>query len=145
MLRLSSKSELAQFDELDRQDHASSYVIPTALEKHVRYFDDPDITYLTIENNEGEFCGYFILVHESDLSSVEFRRIVIDQSMLGIGQASILEMENYCWKNLKAKRIWLDVFDDNVIAKHIYQKLGYKKFKNQAYLERNLEFYGKNL
>jgi RimJ/RimL family protein N-acetyltransferase len=145
LLRQSTKEELALFHKLDQQSHAAQYVMKTGLKKHQQYFNDPNITYLTITSDEVKVLGYFMLVNEPDLNSVEFRRILIDQSKLGIGQASIFEMEIFCRNNFNAKRIWLDVFDDNVIGKHIYKKLGYKKFKEQTYLERTLEFYEKNL
>jgi len=67
---------------------------------------------------------------------VEFRRVLIDHNNLGIGQTAITEMEKYCKNNLKAKRIWLDVYQDNAIGKHIYEKFGYTIFKQQAEGER---------
>lgn len=145
LLRVSNIDELELFDKLDQQSHAARYVMQTGLKKHREYFNDPNITYLTIINDEQEVSGYFILVNDQKLKSVEFRRILIDESKLGIGQISIFEMEDFCRKNFKAKRIWLDVFDDNVIGKHIYRKLGYKKFNEQSYAERVLEFYEKNI
>ena len=145
MLRLSTKNELEVFDKLDNQAHASNFVAKTGLKLHQRYFDDPDITYLSIDNENGEFSGYFILVLESKISSVEFRRILIDRNKLGIGQSAIEEMEQYCKDNFNVERIWLDVYEDNKIGKHIYVKLGYSKFKEQLDGERKLEFYEKNL
>jgi hypothetical protein len=119
-LRPSKKDELEIFDEMDRQDHARKFVIQTGIETHQNYFRDPKITYLSIEKSSGEFCGYFILVLESDSGGVEFRRIIVDQKKSGIGQAAIIEMENYCKNEFNVNRIWLDVFEDNEIGKHIY-------------------------
>lgn len=145
MLRLSTVDELIFFDQLDLQSHAAKFVAKTGFDTHQEYFDDPNITYLSIDNDEGDVVGYFILVRELHTKSVEFRRILIDQTRLGIGQVVISEMENYCRKNFETERIWLDVYEDNVIGKHIYVKLGYKKFKEQCEAGRTLEFYDKNL
>ena len=145
MLRPSTKSELATFDQLDRQNHAVNFVARTGLKLHETYFDDPNIRYLSIENSMGELSGYFILVVEALNQSVEFRRVLIDHNNLGICQTAITEMEKYCKNNLKAKRIWLDVYQDNAIGKHIYEKFGYTKFKQQAEGERVLQFYEKTL
>lgn len=144
-LRLSRTEELEIFDEMDRQAHARKFVIQTGIETHREYFSDPKISYLSIENSRGEFCGYFILVHEADTDSVEFRRILIDQEHRGIGQAAIEEMENYCKENLSAKRIWLDVYEDNEIGMHIYEKMGYVRFKEEPAGNRSLFFYEKAL
>jgi len=145
LLRLSTKSELEIFDHLDHQSHAVSFVAKTGLKLHQSYFNDPGINYLSIENDNGEFSGYFILVIESLNQSVEFRRILIDHENLGIGQIAIAEMEKYCKDNFNVKRIWLDVYEDNAIGKHIYEKLGYKKFSEQSEGERVLQFYEKAL
>jgi RimJ/RimL family protein N-acetyltransferase len=144
-LRASKTEELAIFDELDRQSHARQYVIQTGLAAHQESFSDPCVTYLSIENSDGEFCGYFILAHEPDSDSVEFRRILIDKNKRGIGQAAISEMESYCQRQFNAKRIWLDVFEDNEIGMHIYEKAGYKRFKEELYEGRRLYFYEKAL
>ena len=144
-LRPSSREELDMFDTMDRQAHARDYVLQTGIETHRQYFDDPGITYLSIEDHRGEFCGYFILVLENATGSVEFRRILIDRDRRGIGQAAIIEMEGYCRHTLNAKRIWLDVFEDNEVGIHIYEKMGYTRFKQQRLDGRQLYFYEKPL
>ena len=144
-LRQSKREELEIFDEMDRQDHARNFVIQTGLETHQEYFNDVRIIYLSIENTSGEFCGYFILALEPDTESVEFRRILIDQKKRGIGQAAIAEMESYCKNEFNVKRIWLDVYEDNEIGKHIYKKMGYKQFKERLIEGRRLYFYEKTL
>lgn len=144
-LRPSKREELEIFDEMERQDHAHNFVIQTGLETHQKNFSDSKITYLSIENGNGEFCGYFILVLEADAGSVEFRRILIDQQKRGIGQAAITEMENYCRNKFNVRRIWLDVFEDNEIGMHIYEKLGYAWFKEESVEGRKLYFYEKAL
>ena len=77
--------------------------------------------------------------------SVEFRRILIDQNRRGIGQAAIAAMENYCREQWNPKRIWLDVFEDNEIGRHIYQKLGYARFGEDIFDGRKLLFFEKQL
>lgn len=70
---------------------------------------------------------------------------MIDRDNLGIGQIAMAEMEKYCKNNLNVQRTWLDVYEDNVIGKHIYEKLGYTKFKEQPEGKRGLQFYEKAL
>lgn len=144
-LRRSKRDELEVFDEMDRQDHARNFVIQTGIETHQKYLSDPKIIYLSIEDGRAELCGYFILVLESESGSVEFRRILIDQKKRGIGQAAISEMENYCKHKFNVKRIWLDVYEDNEIGMHIYEKMGYERFKEKLVGGRKLYFYEKDL
>ncbi len=144
-LRLSSRSELEIFDQIDRQAHARKFITQIGIKAHHDLFDEPNITYLSIENSEGELSGYFVLVLESGNQSLEFRRISIDQSKRGVGQVAIKEMESYSQKVFGVKRIWLDAFEDNAIGRHIYEKLGYKQFKEAQRNGRKLLFYEKNL
>ena len=144
-LRPSKSEELEIFDALDRQQHARNFVNQTGLKTHQKNFIDPRITYLSIDNSNDEFCGYFILALESDAGSIEFRRILIDQQQRGIGQAAIIEMENYCKRNFNARRIWLDVYSNNVIGMHIYEKMNYERFKEKPVEGRKLYFYAKAL
>ena len=144
-LRLSTKEELEIFDEMDRQSHAINFVTQTGIKAHQKYYDEPNITYLSIENSGGELSGYFVLVAEPDTASVEFRRILIDQNKRGVGQTAILEMENYCRRELGVKRIWLDVYEDNAIGRHVYEKLGYQQFREELEAGRKLLFYEKAL
>jgi len=144
-LRVATREELERFDMLDRQPHARTFVNQTGLEQHQVNFADPNITYLCIEREAGDFCGYFILVDEPGTASVEFRRILIDQHKRGVGQAAIAAMENYCKLHLAAQRIWLDVYEDNTIGMHIHKKLGYQRFKEEVVEGRILYFYDKNV
>ena len=144
-LRRSKREELETFDEMDRQDHARNFVIQTGIESHQEYFDDPGITYLSIENANAEFCGYFILVPEPDNDSAEFRRILVDGRKRGIGQAAISEMESYCKNEFGVNRIWLDVYEDNEIGIHVYEKLGYRRFGEECVDGRKLYLYEKAL
>ena len=145
LLRPSKRDELETFAGMERQAHANRFVNPTDLETHQNNFDNGEVTYLSIENSSGEFLGYFILVVEPDTESVEFRRILIDQNKRGVGQIAIAEMENYCRERLNVKRIWLDVYEDNAIGMHIYEKMGYKQFDVELVGGRKLLFYEKTL
>jgi RimJ/RimL family protein N-acetyltransferase len=144
-LRPAKREELESFDDLDCQIHARRFVIQTGIETHRKCFGDPGISYLSIENGDGEFCGYFILVPETDKDSVEFRRILVDREKRGIGQAAITEMENYCRNEFRVKRIWLDVYEDNQVAMHVYEKLGYRRFGEERVDGRKLYLYEKTL
>ena len=85
------------------------------------------------------------MVIEANTESIEFHRIVIDEKCREIGQLAIGEMGNYCRNVLSAKRIWLDVYEDNLPGKHIYERLGYRKYKENTCDGRKLLYYEKDL
>lgn len=144
-LRQSAARELKLFVSMELQTHASQFVNSADLESHQMKFNQPNIIYLSIDNDACAVSGFFILAIESDNESIEFQRIVIDEKYRGIGQLAIRAMENYCRNVLNAKRIWLDVYADNLKGMHIYEKLGYEKFKECNCDERKLLFYQKRL
>ena len=142
-LTLADKGQLEKFDRMDRLPHAIRFVFQIGLEGHLRNFQDPNVRYLNIENEIGNFLGYFILAHEPEYDSVEFRRILLDPDARGVGQQAIAAMEAYCLIQYETKRIWLDVYQDNEIGIHIYQKLGYQRFDKSMHNGRELWFYQK--
>ena len=144
-LRTSTRSELTIFDEMDRQDHAVKFITQIGLKKHNQFFDDPSITYLSIENHSGELSGYIVLVLEGDNESLELRRILIDQTKRGVGQAAIRETEKYGREKFGVNRIWLDAFEDNAVGRHIYEKSGYRQFDVGLTEGRKLIFYEKEI
>jgi ribosomal protein S18 acetylase RimI-like enzyme len=144
-LRKSHKAELKTFAEMELQPHAEAFINSVDLTRHDKDFETDNIIYLSIVNDNFELVGYFILAQEPDTNTIEFRRILIDQQQRGIGQIAIRKMESYCRENLSADRIWLDVYDDNHKGKHIYQKLGYQRFKEGEFEGRKLLYYQKTL
>ena len=145
VLRRSNTEDLEKFIVLDRQEDVYNYIIKYSIDDYSDFFNDPRIICLTINDSKEEFAGYIILALEDDNYSVEFRRIVIDEEKRGIGQTAIKLMEEFCIGELNAGRIWLDVFEHNKRGLHVYQKLGYSKFKEEQYKGKNLHFYEKSL
>ena len=137
--------QLAIFDEMDQQSHAVRFVFQIGLHEHQRIFANPDVDYLNIVHEAQGFCGYIILANEPSTQSVEFRRILLDQNSLGVGQAAMTAMESYCKQHYRPKRIWLDVYEDNAVGLHIYEKFGYQRFDQKRHDGRWLYFYEKFL
>ena len=141
-LRETFEDEVPSLCKLDQQPHACDYIIATPESTHRGNLADKSIIYLTIVDQNEEMAGYFILVREPE-HSIEFRRILIEASRRGIGQTAITLMEDYCWNELDASRIWLDVFEDNSRGIHIYEKMGYRYFRTVWYEGRKLFYYEK--
>lgn len=144
-LRESKQAELETFMKMEQQSHAKAFINGADLVTHQRNFKDRNIVYLSIISKNGDLAGYFILALASTKKEIEFRRILIDQHHRGIGQVAITKMETYCREKLAYKNIWLDVYVENLKGIHIYEKLGYKRFREEIYNGRKLLFYQKAL
>ena len=104
-----------------------------------------EMIYLRIVDRSA-LAGFFILRLDPDGRSVEFRRVVVAPEHRGIGQAAITAMERYCRGELGRERIWLDVFEENPRARHVYQKLGYRHFGHDVFADgRPLLLFEKDL
>ena len=130
---------------MERQPHATSFVSANSIAEHESAFAASDIRYLTILDHEEAPVGFFILALEDDNETVEFRRIVVDSSRRGVGQVALGLMEDYCRTMLERSKIWLDVFDDNEVGIHIYEKFGYVLDRTEPFNGRTLRFYSKDL
>jgi RimJ/RimL family protein N-acetyltransferase len=143
-LRLSLPEELREFRDMERDEGSRAFVTQYSLARHRQEFAREDIIYLSIYRH-GELAGFFILALDPDRSSVEFRRIVVADRDAGIGQPAIRAMETYCSAQLGCRRIWLDVFETNQRARHVYEKLGYRLFGDSLLDGRKLLLYRKQL
>ena len=65
-------------------------------------------------------CG--ILRH---FQSLEFRRIVITDKGKGYGRESLRLIKKMAFEELSAHRLWLDVKDHNLRARHVYEAEGF--------------------
>ena len=131
-LKKSSEKDIPSFIEMEKSDGTAQFITPYSFQQHQQEMRQSDVKYLSIMNNEA-LAGFIILATNADLGSVEFRRIVVASKGNGIGQLAIGAMEVYCTNVLSCSRIWLDVFESNKRGQHIYQKLGYRKFKSEPY------------
>ena len=141
----SKLSQLPSFVGIEHQAHARNFVTCSELSVHEQQFARDDFIYLTILSNHDSIAGFFILKLESDNKTVEFARIAIDENYLGVGQIAINAMEEYVLQTLDREKIWLDVYEDNLKGKHVYEKLGYNYFKKEDRSGRGLLFYEKDL
>ena len=114
---------------MNTQSHVGVHLSLKSLVTHQQEFQQQDIIYLSIVNHKKDLAGYIVLIKENHGDSIQLRRILIDQAFLGIGQEAMIALEHYCMTTLSIKRIWLDVFKNNVRAIHLYEKLNYHIFK----------------
>ncbi|WP_026970487.1 GNAT family N-acetyltransferase [Aliagarivorans marinus] len=128
---------------MEAMPEVAAFITLYTAEQHLAGMRNPDITYLAIVHSD-ELAGYMLLVEEHG-SSVELRRLVVSQRGLGIGQQAMLAMEEYCQQALGCSRIWLDVYASNERGRHVYHKLGYRQFDEQAYRGQRLLLLEKHL
>ncbi len=80
-----------------------------------------------VEENS-RLVGFILLAGlYSDNNSIEFKRIVVSDKGKGYGSKAIQLIKKKCFGEYNCNRLWLDVFEFNLMAIHIYEKHGFRK------------------
>jgi len=106
----------------------SEFIGQYDFDRHKAVIDSNDEMHLSIfDKSDNSLVGHIILAGlKSTSDSIEFRRIVVSKKGKGFGKDSINLIKKYCFEDLKAHRIWLDVLEDNIRAIEIYKSYGFK-------------------
>lgn len=92
---------------------------------HQHQVNDPDYAYYTVEQGE-KLAGYVILRGLSSINhSLELKRIVIADPGNGLGRQVLRAVIDRAFGEFRAQRLWLDVYEDNHRARHVYRSLGF--------------------
>jgi len=145
IVKKSKPEELEEFFKINTQNHIENHLNIKSLAMHQKEFKNGNNVFLSIFLSSGKLAGYITLVKGNHINTIQFKRIAINESFLGIGQKAIIAMENYCTNAFTLNRIWLDVYKNNSKAIHIYKKLGYKIFKQGEECSRDVLFFEKIL
>jgi ribosomal protein S18 acetylase RimI-like enzyme len=124
------------------QGEARNFIIPYPLDRHEAEFAKPDVVYKSISRG-GQHIGFLILVLDSDARSVELRRIVVTESGRGYGKRVVSMIDDICRDEFGRVRVWLDVFETNERARHLYEQCGYRRFGESEHEGRSLLLYEK--
>ena len=135
------REELGRICEME-QGEARNFIIPYPLNRHQAEFARPDVVYKSIWRG-GQHIGFLILVLDSDARSVEFRRIVVTEPGRGYGKRVVGMIDDICRHELGRARVWLDVFETNERARHVYEQCGYRRFGKSEHEGRTLLLYEK--
>jgi RimJ/RimL family protein N-acetyltransferase len=146
MLRELDAAYIDEIMRLEADPIAGQFIQAYSRERHVEEFARPDIRYLGIETDSvpPQLDGFILLKLEKE-SSVEFRRIVVAKKNKGTGRKAIDALHVYCRERLNASRIWLDFFENNLRAKHVYLRAGYVPSGESELNGRRLIIMTKNL
>jgi len=106
------------------KDPANIFVHSSDAETHHANLHDKKHHYLIAENGERASLGYAILV-EGENGRLEWKRIIVARRGDGIGSAFMAAVLNYVFNEGLAETVWLDVYEKNDRARHVYKKLGF--------------------
>ena len=126
-LRPASADEVDYIYQLEARPENSQYVMGYSRERHLQVIESPDEELLIIvDRSNGQPLGFVILAGLTNPNlSLEFRRLVVGDKGKGIGRQAVKLVIHYCFETLRFHRLWLDVYEDNHKAIHLYQSIGF--------------------
>ncbi|MEM7653364.1 MAG: GNAT family N-acetyltransferase, partial [Pseudomonadota bacterium] len=114
---------------LERAPGFREFMLPWPREKHQHAMADSTYRYLLMEARSEaakDIRGFVILqVLGEDRPAVEIIRIAANPPGSGIGEHVLALIKTLAFDALGARKLWLDVFDYNERARHVYRKAGF--------------------
>lgn len=112
-----------------RPDHAV-FIGHWPRDRHLRNLGDPDM-YYTVAEDDGGHGGLMAFAILAGLTgparSIELLRLAVAEADRGLGKPLLRRLMALAFTELGANRFWLDVFDDNARARHVYRTVGFRE------------------
>jgi diamine N-acetyltransferase len=127
ILRLATPDDIPATFALERTPMAREFVGQWSEERHHATLGSGDARYYVSETEWGELQAYAILRGIQETSrAIELKRIVVAVPERGLGRSILKELVRIAFRELGAHRLFLDVYEDNARARHIYESLGFQ-------------------
>jgi len=124
--RLATVADIPAIMSLEGNPVARQFVGQWSEDRHRATLTGSDGRYYVNEDG-GAIDAYVILRGLSeDSRSIELKRVVVAAPGQGLGRRILTEVIRIAFRELGAHRLFLDVFEDNDRARHLYESLGFK-------------------
>jgi len=126
-LRATTEADWPFVIAAERAEDNRAFVAQLTRAEHAAVLTNPDMRHLIIERLADQTpVGYILLAGVSNSHQcIEFRRIVITEKGQGYGRQALQLVKQFAFETLAAHRLWLDVKDYNVRARHVYEAEGF--------------------
>lgn len=126
-LRSTRREDLSFVRAAEAAAENRGYVEQWSEADHSACVDADDCCHLLIEDDRESPIGYVILEGLRDPGrAMLLRRIVVVRKGEGIGRRAVKAIMRYCFETLGFRRLWLEVHDDNMSARTLYEHLGFR-------------------
>lgn len=105
-----------------------SYIGSWSADEHLRMMENPDTEYFVARDGNGVVEGFAILQGiQSEHRNLHLKRIAVRVSNRGLGRVLLGFVTARAFLHHHAHRFWLDVFDTNGRARHLYATHGFRE------------------
>lgn len=125
LLRPAVSADIPHIVALERTPLARNFVGQWTEERHRAALTGDDARYLVSDSASGEVAAYAILRGLAETSgAIELKRLVVAVPGRGLGRKILEELIAIAFEEIRAHRFFLDVYEDNARARHLYENLG---------------------
>ena len=118
--------DISRIADLERTPEFRAFVGSWSEEEHLKILNDPDAAYLVLEDETGQVIGFALLRGlRAEHNSLELKRIVIGVPNQGFGKKFLEVIVAKAFDEYGMHRVWLDVFETNARARHVYRAFGF--------------------
>jgi ribosomal protein S18 acetylase RimI-like enzyme len=134
LLRPANPNDIPSIVALERLPESTQFVGQWSEERHRATLASPDARYFVNEaesreanqTDTGPLRAFAILRGLKETSgSIELKRLVVHPPGQGLGRQILAELIRIAFDQFHAHRLFLDVFDDNLRARHLYRKFDF--------------------
>lgn len=127
-LRVACPEDIPLIAAMERIPEYRTFVGNWPEDEHRERMASADCRYFVAAQESGELSGFAILRGlTSPHRSIRLQRIVVAIPGCGVGNTLLRGILDYVFQQLKAHRLWLDVFETNTRAQHVYESLGFRR------------------
>lgn len=127
-LRAGTAADIPFIVSIEHAPSLHEYVGQWTREEHAAAMKDLDTRYLIPLEDSSEPLGYIILRGlQSEHCSLELKRVVMQSPGSGRGKLALQLLLQKVFEEFGAHRLWLDVFETNSRAQHVYRSLGFQQ------------------
>jgi ribosomal protein S18 acetylase RimI-like enzyme len=123
-LREASVRDLDFILSLEGEPSVRRLIHPWRLDEHLAAIVDPERGHMIVES-AGLAVGFVIIAGLHLAPSIEVKRLAVSRRSEGFGRAAMLAAIEWISLLRRGRPIWLDVYDDNVVARSLYVSVGF--------------------
>jgi diamine N-acetyltransferase len=126
VLRPARIEDILAIAALERLPGSRGFVGQWSTERHRLTLTSDDARYFVSEAESGGLSAFAILRGlAEDSGAIELKRIVVAAPGRGFGRQILTELVRMAFEDFHAHRLFLDVCEDNAVARHLYESLGF--------------------
>lgn len=127
-LRRAAEADLDWLMAQEQRPEYAAFIGHWSRDQHLHNLSDPDKHYAIAVAENGDLLAFAILAGlTKPARSIELLRVAVAEAGRGLGKPLLRKLIDLAFTELGANRLWLDVYDDNERARHVYRTVGFQE------------------